>query len=249
MPFADEAAVGAFDRGRERRERGDDDARGKGRGAEAVVDHGCEIIVERGGEARLDRRTACHAQEIGRGRERRIGRHRPLAGARPQQRGNPDRQRRQDFGRRAVVRQRGQTHADAVDRRPACRGRQPLVQPGEGEGAAGAELFDDACAGEAVAGETLPHQGDGALIAALFDQLSDRMTAHQHDAGFGIVVAEHGLARDDAVESITHGVLHVPSTAARLRRAAPECRRHCARRSAAPPERPRDVSRARLGLP
>src|SRR5439155_14875891 len=122
------------------------------------------------------------------------------------ERGNPDRQRRQDFGRRAVVRQRGQTHADAVDRRPACRGRQPLVQPGEGEGAAGAELFDDACAGEAVAGETLPHQGDGALIAALFDQLSDRMTAHQHDAGFGIVVAEHGLARDDAVESITHGV-------------------------------------------
>src|SRR3989442_6850454 len=105
---------------------------------------------------------------------------------------------------RSVYRQRGQTLAHASDRRPARRGRQPLVEPGEGEGAAGAELFEDACAGEAIAGETLPHQGDGALIAALFDQLLDRMTAHQHDAGFGIVVAEYGLAGDDAVEFITH---------------------------------------------
>ena len=82
MPFADEAAVGAFYGCSERRERGDDDARGKGRGAEAVVDHGRQIIVERGREARLDRRTAGHAQEIGRGRERRIGRHQRLAGMR-----------------------------------------------------------------------------------------------------------------------------------------------------------------------
>jgi hypothetical protein len=122
--------------------------------------------------------------------------------SRAQERGDRDRQRRRDRRRRAVLRQRGKAHARAFDQRPAGCRRQPVAEPGKGEGAAGAELLADAFAREPVAGEAVPEQRDRAFKSVTRNKLADLVAAHPDDPALAIGVAEHGLRRDHPFEAL-----------------------------------------------
>ena len=123
-----------------------------------------------------------------------------------QQRRDGDRHGRGDFGRRAVVRQRRKAHAQALDRGSARRRRQPIVEPGKGAHAAGAQLRHDVRAREAFARKALPQERDRPFISVPCGQLADRMAAHPDEAVLAVRMAEHGLRRHHAFEAVAHAL-------------------------------------------
>ena len=135
------------------------------------------------------------------GAARRIGRH----GRRPamiaQQGGDRDRQCREDFRRLAVFRQARQREADAFDKGPPARLRQPLAEPLESPHAPGTQPRAHRVAIQPLAGEPLPQQPDRAVIAEARDEVGQRMAAHPQNAARAVAVAQHRLGGDEPGET------------------------------------------------
>ena len=73
---------------------------------------------------------------------------------------------------------------------------------------------------EAVPREAVPHQRDGSFIAVARNQFGDRMAAHPDGSVLAVGVAEHGLGRDDAFESVVHAPRSLTSRAIAARSSA-----------------------------
>ena len=99
-----------------------------------------------------------------------------------QQRGHAHRQRRGDAGGRAVVRQHGKAEPHCRLQRPRRRHRQPGIQPRECRLPRRAERRLHAGARQALAGEAVPQQSDGAFIAIPRHQFRQRHATHPQPA-------------------------------------------------------------------
>ena len=134
-----------------------------------------------------------------------------------------------------MLRQGSEAEADALDQGTRGGRRQPFVEAGEGCFAAGTEGGTDRLAAQAVAGETLPKQRNGALVMIFRDEFVDRVAAHPEDAGRAVGMAEDGLGGDDSGEPAIgrgrHWARHYSAASAGCERPMPEAAIACFKRS------------------
>ena len=202
---AREGAVGADHRGGERGARRGDDPRRERGGAEPVVDQRDEIGVERRDGFGPRRLAGHHAQEIGRGAERRVGRDRGRAARTPQQRRDHHREGAGDHGRRAVVGQRRERDPQALAGRAPGGGIAPRVERRECVLAPRRKVGADAGGGQLLADKSLPQDRDRALVAVAGRQVLEPVSPDPDLAARAVRMAEHGLGGDEFGEPAVHG--------------------------------------------
>src|SRR3984885_12261839 len=197
-------AIAAQRRSGERGARRNDDARGEGGIAEAVVDDGRQISIERRGALRRDRRARDHVQQIGGGGERRIWRDRRLAGMAAQEDRDRHRQGRENGRRLGIVQQCGKRNAQTFGQRPARCAVEPFAAPRESCGARVGKRLMHPGTGEAAAGKALPHHRHRAFITVLGGEAFDGVTAYPDRAALAVGMAQYRFGRDHAFQSAVH---------------------------------------------